>query len=228
MTSISPEKVLLTVPNSSQYGPVADQIIIRSGTFTTANVGTLVTGTLNGQTVNGLTFVTTTGTQTISGTKTFSDLNATSFNGSPISGSFVTTGTAQVISGTKTFSVPQIFGNYQIQPMAQVVTTNAAPTTIGTISTTTGYVYLITNRIVLGIGTGSTGNIKQSVMCKNVGGALTVSGIYDQFTALDAALAGTSASWVVSGTNLNLTVTGLVANTIKWNGVIDFVSAPYS
>lgn len=57
-----------------------------------------------------------------------------------------------------------------------------------------------------------------TAIAKNVAGTVTVIGPPDSFTDQDSALAGSSFTLAVSGTNLILQVTGVTGLTIDWSG----------
>ncbi len=106
-----------------------------------------------------------------------------------------------------------------------VATTDAtANVTAQTIAIPTGTVLSLDSTIVYrktgGAGVGTTGDgttIKLNSSVKNVGGTLTLDIIQNTYTGITNAIAGVSATYTVSGTNVLVSVTGVVNDNITWN-----------
>lgn len=106
-----------------------------------------------------------------------------------------------------------------------VNTTNAtANVTAQTIAVPTDKVISIESTIVYrktgGAGVGTTGDgttIKLNSSVKNVGGTLTLDTVQNTYTGTTNAIVGVSATYTISGTNVLVSVTGVVNDNITWN-----------
>jgi hypothetical protein len=104
---------------------------------------------------------------------------------------------------------------------ATVNTTNATTTTLQTIAIPTDTVVMIDARIHsrktggAGVGTTGDGNAYiRTVKAKNVGGTVTIGTISSTFTSEDIAVF--NATFSVSGTNVNIDVSGSANNNVTW------------
>lgn len=124
--------------------------------------------------------------------------------------------------------------NQRLEPVSGVTedttgntvnTTDAtANVTAQTIATTSGSVISLESTIVYrktgGVGVGSVGDgttIKLNSSVKNVGGTLTLDTVQNTYTGTTNAIAGVSATYTISGTNVLVSVTGVVNDNITWN-----------
>lgn len=104
-------------------------------------------------------------------------------------------------------------------------TTDAtANVTAQTIAVPTNKVISLESTIVYrktgGAGVGTTGDgtaIKLNSSVKNVGGTLTLDTVQNTYTGTTNAIAGVSATYTISGTNVLVSVTGVVNDNITWN-----------
>jgi hypothetical protein len=104
---------------------------------------------------------------------------------------------------------------------ATVNTTDANPTTLQTIAIPTNSAILIESRInsikTGGTGTGTTGGTNSYIRVakvKNVGGTVTLGTISSSYTNED--IAPFNATFVVSGTNVIVQVTGAASDNVTW------------
>lgn len=109
---------------------------------------------------------------------------------------------------------------YEVIATVPVTTINATPTTLYVIPTITNAGYTISSDIVCVDNTDntSTGGLIVSAKGKNLGGTVTVSATMELNTAIDAGIAGIQVVHTASGTNIAVTVTGLVGHNLKWFG----------
>ncbi len=106
-----------------------------------------------------------------------------------------------------------------IFPIIDTTTTgDATPTTLSTIATTTDSAYVITSNVVAVSTAGDSLNIKQSCKVNNIGGVLSALTIFDTSIVSDAALATASVSFIASGTNILVQITGVALTDINWKG----------
>ena len=113
---------------------------------------------------------------------------------------------------------------------ATVNTTDAtANVTAQTIAIASGTVASLETTIVYrktgGAGVGTTGDgtvIKLNSSVKNVAGTLTLDIVQNTYSGTTNAIAGVSATYTVSGTNILVSVTGVVNDNITWNAVTHF------
>ena len=106
-----------------------------------------------------------------------------------------------------------------------VVTTDAtANVTSQTIAVPADKVISLESTIVYrktgGAGVGVTGDgttIKLNSSVKNVGGTLTLDTVQNTYTGTTNAIAGVSATYTISGTNVLVSVTGVLNDNITWN-----------
>jgi hypothetical protein len=78
----------------------------------------------------------------------------------------------------------------------------------------------IVYRKTSGAGVGTTGDgttIKLNSSVKNVAGTLTLDTVQNTYTGTTNAIAGVSATYTISGTNILVSVTGVVNDNITWN-----------
>lgn len=112
--------------------------------------------------------------------------------------------------------------NYYPVIGSQVLTVNAVPTVGLTIPTDSNFAYAIDVDIAFANSTDGTssGGIFMQSKGKNVGGVVTVVSPYVKYNShLDPGLAGCSASFAISGTNILINVVGLGASNVKWRAV---------
>jgi hypothetical protein len=124
--------------------------------------------------------------------------------------------------------------NLRLEPVATVTedtsgntvnTTNAtANVTAQTIAIPTDKVVSLESTIVYrktgGAGVGTTGDgttIKLNCSVKNVAGILTLDTVQNTYTGTVNALVGVAATYTVSGTDVLVSVTGVVNDNITWN-----------
>ena len=122
-------------------------------------------------------------------------------------------------SGLNLNSTVSTSANYAYS-QAQVLTTTATATTIATIATTSDELVVYEAHIVGRRTGGSAGSaddsavLKRTFVIKNIGGTVTVPLVQSDFTYADQS-AWTVAA-VVSGTSVNIQVTGAANNNITW------------
>jgi hypothetical protein len=106
---------------------------------------------------------------------------------------------------------------------AATTTTDATPTQIKTISTTTNKVYEIEVTVKASLSTNtSVGVLKRLIRVKNSSGTVTILSTQTIGTDdVEAALSGISISASVSGSNILITATGLSATTLVWGCLYD-------
>jgi hypothetical protein len=108
---------------------------------------------------------------------------------------------------------------YEVIAPATVATTDATPTTLYPIPTVSNTAYTLnTDVIATDLTNSAASSINIKVLAKNIAGTVTVSAITTAVVATDASLAGIAVSYVVSGTDVNVRVTGLAVQNIKWFG----------
>jgi hypothetical protein len=103
---------------------------------------------------------------------------------------------------------------------ATVITTDATPTTLLTITTMPYNAYTITCDIALTDDSDlvSTGSFSLQTKGKNIAGVVTVVPYLRLITNTDSGLSGVSAIYSSSGSNIIVQITGLAGTTIKWFG----------
>jgi hypothetical protein len=77
-----------------------------------------------------------------------------------------------------------------------------------------------------GAGVGSVGQgttFKISASIQNIGGTLTIDTVQNDYTGTVNAIAGVTATLLVSGTNINVVVTGVLNDTIKWDVITKII-----
>lgn len=109
---------------------------------------------------------------------------------------------------------------YEVIASAPVTTINATPTTLYVIPTITNAAYTLSSTIACVDNTDntSTAGLIVSAKGKNIGGVITVSATMELNTAIDAPLTGIQVVHTASGSNIAVTVTGLVGHNLKWFG----------
>ena len=124
--------------------------------------------------------------------------------------------------------------NQRLEPVANVTedttgnTVNTADATANvtaqTIAVPTDKVISIESTIVYrktsGAGVGTTGDgttIKLNSSVKNVAGTLTLDTVQNTYTGTTNAIVGVSATYTISGTNVLVSVTGVLNDNITWN-----------
>lgn len=124
--------------------------------------------------------------------------------------------------------------NQRLEPVTNVTedtsggtvnTTDAtANVTAQTIAVPTNKVISLESTIVYrktgGAGVGTTGDgttIKLNSSVKNVSGTLTLDTVQNTYTGTTNAIAGVSATYTISGTNVLVSVTGVINDDITWN-----------
>jgi len=126
--------------------------------------------------------------------------------------------------------------NQRLEPVTNVTedtsggtigTTDAtANVTAQTIAIPTDKVVSLETTIVYrktgGGGVGSVGDgttIKLNSSVKNVAGTLTLDTIQNTYTGITNSIAGVSATYTISGSNILVSVTGVVNDNITWNAI---------
>jgi hypothetical protein len=105
-----------------------------------------------------------------------------------------------------------------------ISTSTAAPIILQTIPIPTDMGMLIESRVTVrktgGAGIGTTGDVNAyivTVKAKNVGGTVTIGVVQTSFTSVD--ISGLLVTFVVSGTNVVLQVTGATSDNLNWLSV---------
>lgn len=124
--------------------------------------------------------------------------------------------------------------NLRLEPLTNVIedtrggtvnTTDAtANVTVHSIPVAVGVVLSLESTIVYrktgGAGVGTTGDgttIKLNSSVKNVGGTLTLDTVQNTYAGTINSIAGVSATYTISGTNVLVSVTGVLNDNITWN-----------
>jgi hypothetical protein len=124
--------------------------------------------------------------------------------------------------------------NLRLEPVANVIedtTGNTVNTTDATANVTAQTIAVPTDKVISiestivyrktsGAGVGTTGDgttIKLNSSVKNVAGTLTLDTVQNTYTGTTNAIAGVSATYTISGTNILVSVTGVVNDNITWN-----------
>lgn len=124
--------------------------------------------------------------------------------------------------------------NQRLEPVANVTedtTGNTIGTTDATANVTAQTIEVPTDKVVsiestivyrktAGAGVGTVGDgttIKLNSSVKNVSGTLTLDTVQNTYTGTTNAIAGVSATYTISGTNVLVSVTGVVNDNITWN-----------
>lgn len=140
----------------------------------------------------------------------------------PNSGNLAATDVAQTFTGIQTFSTAiSLADRLGMVPITDTQTVNATTTTVLTLTTTNDNVYMITAQITARSGADAAA-FQSSVMAKNVGGALTLSTVFNDYAVTDAALATASIAFDTSGADVLVRVTGIAATNITWRGAITY------
>ena len=124
--------------------------------------------------------------------------------------------------------------NQRLQPVTNVTedtTGNTVVTTDATANVTSQTIAVPADKVISlestivyrktgGAGVGVTGDgttIKLNSSVKNVGGTLTLDTVQNTYTGTTNAIAGVSATYTISGTNVLVSVTGVLNDNITWN-----------
>lgn len=124
--------------------------------------------------------------------------------------------------------------NQRLEPVANVTedtTGNTVNTTDATVNVTAQTIAVPTDKVVsiestivyrktAGAGVGTVGDgttIKLNSSVKNVSGTLTLDTVQNTYTGTTNAIVGVSATYTISGTNVLVSVTGVVNDSITWN-----------
>lgn len=124
--------------------------------------------------------------------------------------------------------------NQRLEPVANVTedtTGNTVVTTDATANVTSQTIAVPADKVISlestivyrktgGAGVGVTGDgttIKLNSSVKNVGGTLTLDTVQNTYTGTTNAIAGVSATYTISGTNVLVSVTGVLNDNITWN-----------
>lgn len=124
--------------------------------------------------------------------------------------------------------------NQRLEPVTNVTedtTGNTVGTTDATANVTAQTIEVPTDKVVsiestivyrktAGAGVGTVGDgttIKLNSSVKNVSGTLTLDTVQNTYTGTTNAIAGVSATYTISGTNVLVSVTGVVNDNITWN-----------
>jgi hypothetical protein len=136
-------------------------------------------------------------------------------------GGFVDLGTASL-----RLTPAGIAGGQALITSANISTSNAAPTTIYTLSTAPNVSYAVYALITVFNTTGATSAAMFSFnyRVKNIAGTVTNSGILAQTFSADSALTALAVSLSTATTTSLLQVTGIAATTIKWSAALTIVS----
>lgn len=143
-------------------------------------------------------------------------------------------GTITPLAKLHIFGINSSGVNQRLEPIANltedttggVVTTSdgTANVTAQTISVTLNTVVSLESTIVYrktsGVGVGSVGDgttIKLNSSVKNISGTLTLDTIQNTYTGTTNSISGVSATYTISGTNVLVSVTGVVNDNITWN-----------
>jgi hypothetical protein len=215
-----------TGQNFSAIGVGLNVVTVTSGVFaastvatTAATASTIVLRDGSGNiAVNGLTLTTlTVGTiTTASGDLTINPVGDVQF------------GTNALL-----FAPTTVVGGSALQTHVNVQTTNATPTTLYTLATTSGgasgTTYHVRFEVALASVTGGsdTGTVSAQFKVKNIGGTVTVSTLVGAISILDGALTATAVDTSVSGANVLLRVTGIALTTINWIGRVQVLAQDF-
>jgi len=124
--------------------------------------------------------------------------------------------------------------NQRLEPVANVTedtTGNTVNTTDATANVTAQTIAVPTDKVISiestivyrktgGAGVGTTGDgttIKLNSSVKNAGGTLTLDTVQNTYTGTTNAIVGVSATYTISGTNVLVSVTGVLDDNITWN-----------
>jgi hypothetical protein len=124
--------------------------------------------------------------------------------------------------------------NQRLEPVTNVTedtTGNTVVTTDSTANVTAQTIAIPTNKVVslestivyrktAGAGVGVIGDgtlIKLNSSVKNIAGVLTLDIVQNTYSGITNAIAGVSANYIVSGTNILVAVTGVLNDDITWN-----------
>jgi hypothetical protein len=124
--------------------------------------------------------------------------------------------------------------NQRLEPVGSVTedtTGNTVNTTDATANVTAQTIAVPTDNVISlestivyrktgGAGVGTTGDgttIKLNSSVKNVGGTLTLDTVQNTYTGTTNAIVGASATYTISGTNVLISVTGVLNDNITWN-----------
>lgn len=227
MSSVLQEEVVFTTPDPTKIGPSLKEIdvnIVKATTVNTTNLlvsGAFAIGTLAVTTLNA-TGTVTAGTLASTGAVTGATSN---FTGLMNAGSINTAGTltaGSIVAPTINTNPSEIPGGTYQNVAHNVQTADATVTTVTTVPTISGSSQIIDYAVTY-ISGANTGALTQIAKVKNVAGTVTILSMQTS-AAVDAALAGTAAALVISGSNVLLRVTGLAATTIKWTAGMKIVS----
>jgi hypothetical protein len=119
---------------------------------------------------------------------------------------------------------PQLGTNAGSQKTVAAVlnTTNATPGNLTSVATATDSDTFLEAHVSAHRtnGTNEGAAYIRRVRARNNGGVVTISPVQDGFTS--ETTAAWDCTWVVSGTALNLQVTGAAANNITWTGYVSY------
>ena len=111
------------------------------------------------------------------------------------------------------------------EPVSTLQTLTAAPGTLKSIAIPLNSAMLITANISCrksaGVGVGTIGDANgyvRTVIAKNVAGVVTLGAVQTSYTSEN--ITAFNATFVVSGTNVLVQVTGALNDTVDWSGVI--------
>jgi hypothetical protein len=113
------------------------------------------------------------------------------------------------------FDLTKSGATYAFQ-QASATTSNATPTSIGSIATIADNTMLLKVYIVGDTSTNTSVTYEKTARVVNSAGTVTISTISSDYTSEASALAAASATIVASGANVSAQVTGIAATTIDW------------
>lgn len=246
MSSINTEYPVSNVPNAAALGENPrsidiDYLIVRisstlpgggGGTVTESSTSTLTNKSLSDTTTKIINSVTATkqigfnlSAMNANTTVTLTSNAQTSYSlNIPNLGAnsdIVTTTGNQTINGIKTFQSINI-GAVKNEATATATTSNATPTVLYTLPTTSNFVYGVTAELVCS-GPTAVSFLRISALAKNIAGTLSLITTHDNFVIGEPALNGVAVTITVVGINILVNVTGLALTTIKWGGTVRYL-----
>jgi len=114
--------------------------------------------------------------------------------------------------------------NTTLRTNGSITTTDATPSTLYTIPTTTDTILFLTVKTIGVKADGDSGIYTLSSRAKNLSGVVTLGTPFNQWDDIESGLTNTSIGVSVSGTDILVRVTGLAATTIKWRGTAEVIT----
>ncbi|QYB17391.1 hypothetical protein PV-S19_0027 [Pacmanvirus S19] len=109
-----------------------------------------------------------------------------------------------------------------------ITTGDATPVTLYTMTTIADAAYFIIAEIIaVNTTDNETAAFKKSIKIKNVSGSVTASSDFDTWSITDTSLGTASISFNISGTDIQLNVTGVIGKSIKWAGEVKQITTSF-